>query len=73
MKVETRGKKAGAAILIPNKVGFKTKAITREKEGPSNSNSGYLPKETQSTTSKGHIHPYVLRSIIYSSQDLKAT
>ena len=35
--------KASLAILIPDKVEFKTKAI-RDKEGPSNSTSGYLSK-----------------------------
>ena len=33
------------AIPIPDKIDFKTKAITRDKEGPSNSTSGYLSEE----------------------------
>ena len=50
-----------------------TKAITRDKEGPGNSTSGYLSKETQNTKLKRHTHPYVHCSIIYKSQDMEAT
>ena len=42
MKMETNKQKAGIAILIPDKIDFKIKAITRDKEGPSNPTSGYL-------------------------------
>ena len=62
-------KKGGVAIDIPDKIHFKTEAI---KEGPNNSTSGYLSKETQNTKSKRHIHPYTHCSIIYNSQDMKA-
>ena len=58
MKRETKqtNKKAGAVILMPDKIDFKTKAITRNKEGPSNSTYGYLSEETQNTKLKIHIH-----------------
>ena len=75
MKMETnkQTKKAGVAILIPDKIVFKTKTITRNKEGPSNSTFVYLYKETQITKSKRHVSPYVYCSIIYNSQDMEAT
>ena len=41
-----------AAILIPDKTDFKTKAVTRGKEGPNNPTSGYLSEETQNTNWK---------------------
>ena len=65
--------KAGVAILIPDKMDSKTKAIVRDKEGPSNSTSGYILKETQNTKSKRHIYPYVHDSVIYNSQEMEAT
>ena len=37
-------KKSGVAILTPNKTDFKTKAITRNKERPSNPLWGTYPK-----------------------------
>ena len=40
-------KKTWVAILIPDKIDFKAKAITKDKEGPSNSTSGYLSEGTQ--------------------------
>ena len=52
---------------------FKTKAIIKNKEGPSNFTSGYLSEETQNIKSKRHIYPYVYFSIIYNSQDTEAT
>ena len=69
-----RGKrKAGVAILVPDNIDFKTKAIARDKEGPNSSISGYLSEWIQNTTLEGHVHPYVHCSIIYSSQDTEAT
>ena len=65
--------KAGVAILISDKINCKTKAITRGKEEPSNSTSGCLSKETQKSSLKRHIHPYVYCSIIYNSQDMETT
>lgn len=47
---------------------FQSKAATRDKKGPSDPTSGYLPEETQSATLKGPVNPYVNCSIIYSSQ-----
>ena len=58
---------------VPHKIDFKTKAITRGQEGPSNSTSGYLFKETQNTKSKRHIYSYVHFSITCNSQDMEAT
>ena len=49
-------KKTGVAILIPDEIEFKIKPVTREKEGPSNSISGYLSEETQNTKSKRSMH-----------------
>ena len=48
MKMGTE-KKAGVAILIPDKIDFKTKTITRDKEDPSNSTSGYLSEKNPKT------------------------
>ena len=48
-------RKHGIAILSWNKIHFKTMAITRDKEGPSNFTSGYLFKETQNMNSKRHV------------------
>ena len=39
----------------------------------SNSTPGYLYKENENTSSKRYMHPYVHSSIIYNSQDIKAT
>ena len=39
--METK-KKSGVAILIPDKIDLKTKAIIRYKGGQSNPTSGYL-------------------------------
>ena len=36
----------------PEKIDFNTKAITKDREGPNNSSSGYLSKETKNTNSK---------------------
>ena len=59
---QTKKQKAQAAIVIPEKTGFKTKAIiTRDKEEPSNSTSGYLSKETQNTKSKRHTSTFLLQ------------
>ena len=38
-------KKAGVGIHMPDKIDFKTRAITRDKEGPSNFTSVYLSEE----------------------------
>ena len=43
-------------IFIPDKMDFKTKPITRDKEGPSNLSIGYLFKETQNTNWKRNMH-----------------
>ena len=52
-------KKSGAEVLTPDKTNFKTKAITRDKEGPSNSTSGRLSEETQTLTRKDvYIHMF---------------
>ena len=72
MKMETN-RKAGVAILTPDKIHFKNRTVTRDKEGLSNSTSGYLSEEIQNTKLKRHMHPYVHYSIIYNSQDMQAT
>ena len=46
MNMEMEKKNAKVAILIPEKVDFKTKAIMRYKEVTSNLTSGYLFEET---------------------------
>lgn len=65
-------KNAGVAILIPDKMEFKTKARTKDKEGLGKEQADedqfkwqadedadeYLPEEMQSTNSKRHTHPY---------------
>ena len=53
MRMET--KKAGVAMLLPHKIDFKTKAITRDNEGTSNFTYGYLLEETQNTELKRHV------------------
>ena len=47
------------AVFTPDKIDFKTKAITGDKEEPSNFTSGYLSEETQNTKSNRHIHSYI--------------
>ena len=44
VQMETNIKKAGLTILISDKIDFKTKTRTRDKEGPSKSTSGYISK-----------------------------
>ena len=63
---ENGKKKAWVVILISDKIGFKTKTITRDKEKPSNFISAYLSKDS-------HVHPYVHCSITYNKQDIEAT
>ena len=58
------------AILLTDKRDFKTKAITRDKEGPSNVTSQYLSEEIQNAKLKRHMHPCVHCVIIYNSQDI---
>ena len=67
------GKKAGVAVITSDKIDFKTKAITRNKERLSNSTSGYLSEETQNINLKRHMPLYVYQSIICNSQDIEAT
>ena len=45
----------------------------RTTTGLSNPTSGYLSEVIQNMYWKRCIHPYVHRSIIYNSQDIKAT
>ena len=40
---------------------------------PSDSTSGNIFEETQNTTSKRYMHPYVPCSVIYNSQAMEAT
>ena len=40
---------------------------------PSNSTSGYLPKEKQNTNAKRYMQPYVYCIIIHNSQYMEAT
>ena len=49
------------------------KAITRDKEGSSDSTSGYISKESPNHNLKGYVHPYVHCSTIYNSQDMEVT
>ena len=41
-----QNKKPWGALLITDGIGFKTRAITRDNEGLSNSSSGYLSEVT---------------------------
>ena len=61
-------KKSGVTIFIPDKTDFKTKAISRDKEGPSNSSSGCLCKETPDTKLEREIRPSDHCSVTYRSQ-----
>ena len=70
--METDKQTAGVAIRTPDIINLKQDYTTRDKEGPSNSNSGYLSEETQNTKSKRHMHPYAYCSIIYNSPDMEA-
>ena len=58
---------------MPDKIDFKTRAITRDKEGPSNFTSGYLSEETQNTNSKKWKHPSVRCGVIDNSWYMEAT
>ena len=42
--METKQKARVAILIIPDKTDLKTKVITRDKEGPSNSLLGIYPK-----------------------------
>ena len=67
------GKKMkGVAILLSDKIDFETKAIKRDREGPSNSTSGIYLKKLKHYFER-HTHSYFYCSIIYSSQDMEAT
>ena len=70
MKIEINKQKARVAILTLNKIVFKTKAISRDKEKPSNSTSGSVFKQTQNTTLKGYMNPYIYCSFIYNNQNI---
>ena len=52
METNKQTSKIGVAILISDKINFNTKAIIRDKEGPSNFTSACLFKETQNTNLK---------------------
>ena len=65
MKMETT-KRAGVAILIPDKIGFKAKAVTRDKEGFGNVTSEYLSKQNQNAHSERRTNLCVHCSIIYN-------
>ena len=45
MKMETNKQNVGVAILTPDKIDFKTKDITSDNKGPSNSISGIYSKK----------------------------
>ena len=49
-------KKLGAAVLTPDKTDFKTKAMTRNTEGPRSFISRYLSEETQIEKAYAPIH-----------------
>ena len=71
---ENGGKKAGKIILISDKIDFKIKAITRDKEVPRNSNSGYLSKETQNINSKDISTPMFIAALFTTAnQYMEAT
>ena len=57
------------AILIPDKIDFKTKAKKKDLAIPL---QGIFSKKLK-TNLKRHIHPYVHCSIIYNNQDGEAT
>ena len=60
-----QNKKSGVAILVLDKIDCKTKAIERNKEGPSNSTSGYLFEETQTLNWKAiYIHTFIIALFI---------
>ena len=58
-------KNAGVAILISDKIDFKTKTITRHKEGPSNSTSGYLSEETPDNKLYKDIYTHMFIAALY--------
>ena len=66
-------KKAGIAIFILDKIDFKTKIITQDKEGPSSPIFGYLSEQIQNTTSKGYLNPFVHCCIVFNRQDMEVT
>ena len=48
------------------------KTKNRTALSPSGSTSGCIFKETQNTTSKEYVHPYVHCSVIYNNQGMEA-
>ena len=56
---------AGVAILTPDKTEFKMKAITRDKERPSNSTSGYLSEETPDNKLYKDIYTHMFIAALY--------
>ena len=66
------GMQIGAATM-ENSTRVSQKVKNRTTTWPSNPTSGYLLEEIQNTNSKRYMHLYVHYSIIYNSQDMKAT
>ena len=56
------------AASMKNSMEGPQKIKTGTDSWPSNSNSGYLCKETQNTNLKRHMHPYVYYNIVYNCQ-----
>ena len=61
------------AATVENSMEFPQKTKNGTAFWPSNSISGYIFEEAQSTDSKEYILPYVHCSIIYNSQAMEAT
>ena len=66
------GMQTGAAT-VKNSMEVPQKIKNRITIGPSNCTTECLPKEYENSNSKRRMHPYVYRSIIYNSQNMKAT
>ena len=59
------------ADTVENSMEFPEKFKSVTALWPSNPTCGNISEETQNTSSKEYMHPYIYCSIIYNSQDLE--
>ena len=72
MCIRDSGGNAVGAATMENSMEFPQKIKNRTAFWPSLPSSSNISKEAPNTNLKEYVHPYVLCSIIYNNQDLKA-